>query len=614
MLTEIAGRESFYCFVVERIMKLKQHFAIPDMKSIILSLALTAAITACLALSSAAAPRESLSFAAVKPAGELRTRIAKNFERLHAERYQKDQLFTKSHDPKWPGDMEGRVTLGLVLDAQALGIDDPKIDELFAEFPKHYNKDGYFGPIYFPDEIDEQQLSSHGWVLRTLCEYWLWKGKPETKAQIQRMVETLILPTLGLHHEYPLDPGERKQTGEASGTHVATSGKWRLSSDIGCDFIFFDGVVQAYAVTRDERIVPVIEELVTLFNRMDILAIKAQTHATLSGTRAMIRWYELCGKTPVLARAEQAFEIYLKEGCSENFENYNWFGRPEWTEPCAIVDSYLVACQLWQHTGKPEYLEAAQGIYFNGISATQRSNGGFGLNNCSGAHHTHVCTNTDEAHWCCTMRGGEGLSAAARYSAFTGRDNLWLATFMDNQISTTLDAGKLSCKQQSQYPFGNVTTLTMSEAPATTVTLQLFSPSYLTPEAVTVNGTAVEMKPEAGFIPVSRIWKSGDVLEFRFTPKLGQIAPRNIHSVKGYDLIREGPLLLAARLPEQPSDKNASPAALPLSGELKAGKPGNPTLGETPLMPVYHLLDPAYDQTKGSWRQLLFPKGTPQER
>lgn len=555
-----------------------------------------------------AAPREALPFNEVKPAGELRTRIAKNFERLHAERYQIDQLFTKSHDPKWPGDMEGRVTLGLVLDAQALGSDEAGIDELFAEYPKHYNKDGYFGKIYLPDQIDEQQLSSHGWVLRALCEYWLWKKKPETKAQIQRMVETLILPTQGLHQQYPLQPGDRKQTGEASGTHVATSGKWRLSSDIGCDFIFFDGVVQAYAITRDERIVPVIEELVALFKRMDVIAIQAQTHATLSGTRAMIRWYELSGKNDVLDRAEQVFATYLKEGCTENFENYNWFGRPEWTEPCAIVDSYLVASQLWQHTGKPEDLEAAQGIYFNGIAATQRSNGGFGLNNCSGAHHAHLFSSADEAYWCCTMRGGEGLSAAARYSAFTGKDSLWLATFMDNQISATLDAGKFSFQQKSQYPFGSVTNLTIREAPATAVTLQLFSPSYLTPESVTVNGTAVEMKPDAGFIPVSRIWKSGDVLEFRFTPKLGRIAPRNIHSIQGYDLIREGPLLLAARLTEQPADKKASPAALSISGELKAGEPGNPTLGKTPLIPVYHLLDPAYDPIKGSWRQMLFPR------
>ncbi|MCU0778397.1 MAG: glycoside hydrolase family 127 protein [Akkermansiaceae bacterium] len=558
-----------------------------------------------------AAPREALPFTEVKAGGELRTRIAKNFERLHAERYRIENLFTKSHDPKWPGDMEGRVTLGLVLDAQALGIDEPGIDALFAEYPRHYNNDGYFGPIHFPDHIDEQQLSSHGWVLRSLCEYWLWKQKPETKAQIQRMVETLILPTQGLHQQYPLQPGDRKQTGAASGTHVATSGKWRLSSDIGCDFIFFDGVVQAYAITRDERIVPVIGELVALFKRVDVIAIQAQTHATLSGSRAMIRWYELTGKKDVLDRAEQIFATYLKEGCTENFENYNWFGRPEWTEPCAIVDSYLVACQLWQHTGKPEYLEAAQGIYFNGISATQRSNGGFGLNNCSGAHHTHLFSSAPEAHWCCTMRGGEGLSAAARCSAFTGKDSLWLATFMDNEISATLDAGRFSFTQKSAYPFGRSTTLTINKAPESAIILQLFSPSYLTPESVTVNGAAVEMKTEAGFIPVGRVWKSGDVLEFRFAPKLGRIAPRNIHSIQGYDLIREGPLLLAARLPDQPADKKASPAALPLRGGLKAGEPGKPTLAETPLLPVYHLLDPAYDQIKGSWRQVLFPKNEP---
>jgi len=134
-----------------------------------------ASVLAALSVASAA-PRESLPFTAVKPAGELRVRIEKNFERLHAERYQKAKLFTTSHDPTWPGDMEGRVTLGLVLDAQALGIDEPGIDELFAEFSKHYNKDGYFGPIHFPDHIDEQQLSSHGWMLRALCEYWLWKS------------------------------------------------------------------------------------------------------------------------------------------------------------------------------------------------------------------------------------------------------------------------------------------------------------------------------------------------------------------------------------------------------------------------------------------------------
>ena len=62
---------------------------------------------------------------------------------------------------------------------------------------------------------------------------------------------------------------------------------------------------------------------------------------------------------------------------TENHENYNWFDRFDtWTEPCAIIDSYLLAVQLWEHTMKPEYRDDAELIYYNGICHTQRNNGG----------------------------------------------------------------------------------------------------------------------------------------------------------------------------------------------------------------------------------------------
>jgi hypothetical protein len=63
------------------------------------SIRLASFLSVC-SLVTAAPPREAIPFNEVKPAGELRTRLAKNFERRHAERYRIDQLFTKSHDPK----------------------------------------------------------------------------------------------------------------------------------------------------------------------------------------------------------------------------------------------------------------------------------------------------------------------------------------------------------------------------------------------------------------------------------------------------------------------------------------------------------------------------------
>lgn len=40
---------------------------------------------------------------------------------------------------------------------------------------------------------------------------------------------------------------------------------------------------------------------------------------------------------------------------TENYENFNWFQRPEWTETCAVVDSYQLTLDLWKHTSETKY-------------------------------------------------------------------------------------------------------------------------------------------------------------------------------------------------------------------------------------------------------------------
>jgi len=104
---------------------------------------------------------------------------------------------------------------------------------------------------------------------------------------------------------------------------------------------------------------------------------------------------------------------------TETYENFNWFQRPEWTEPCAVIDSYQLTLDLWKQTGKAQYLEDAQLIWYNAISYEQRDNGGFGLSNCPGPHDHHLETNVYEAHWCCTMRGSEGIAGKGKFRKLT---------------------------------------------------------------------------------------------------------------------------------------------------------------------------------------------------
>jgi hypothetical protein len=51
--------------------------------------------------------------------------------------------------------------------------------------------------------------------------------------------------------------------------------------------------------------------------------------------------------------------------------------------------------------------------------------------------------------------------------------------------------------------------------------------------------------------------------------------------------------------------------SITLKGNLTPAGSGRVKVGDVELRPVYHLLDPAFDNLKGSWRQMLFPKENP---
>jgi hypothetical protein len=216
-----------------------------------------------------------------------------------------------------------------------------------------------------------------------------------------------------------------------------------------------EGLIHAYAVTHDEELRPVIDELIGVFLRIDLLSIKAQTHATLTALRGLLRYAALTGDRRYISEAASRFLLYTQYGMTENFANYNWFCRYDtWTEPCAIVDSYLLAVQLWQQTRDVAYLQWAEQIYFNALCRGQRHNGGFGCDNCpgKGSGTPALKVSTPEAHWCCTMRGAEGLSNAARYSMFQHADTLFFPFYRPAAFKASIRKQQVGITEHTQYP------------------------------------------------------------------------------------------------------------------------------------------------------------------
>ena len=184
--------------------------------------------------------------------GDLRARLQNNFNRLEEEKYQPGHVFQREKEAgNWPGDTEGRTILALVLLAQATGRTPRHLDAILERWPHEVNERGYFGNIQPDTLISEQQLSGHGWVLRALAELERWRPGGPARALARPIIENLILPTAGQHALYPLDPDARRAGGSFSGTHLGRIGNWLLSTDVGCDFICLDGVVDASRGAQD---------------------------------------------------------------------------------------------------------------------------------------------------------------------------------------------------------------------------------------------------------------------------------------------------------------------------------------------------------------------------
>lgn len=535
-----------------------------------------------------------------RPDGDLGRRAARLLARLQSGKFRPDRLWRHSADPTWPGDMEGRTLLALTLLGRALGQEPAQLDQHWQAYPAHLNPSGYFGTEH-GEVLDEQQLSSHGWVLRALCEGILADPAraPALRGHLDAIIARLALPNAALHAAYPIDHRQDVVGGAHAGHAARRRGNWILSTDIGCDWIFLDGLVQAHGLAPDPRLAALVDAMIARFLEADLVGLGMQTHATLTALRGCLRRARQTGDAGLVGAVRTRYAIYLGQGMTANWANHNWFGRPGWTEPCAMVDAFQVALQLWQATLEPGYLADAHRFLHSALGHGQRANGGFGPDTCCGADPAlggsgaHLGMSVYEAHWCCSMRGGEGLARAAEHAWSRSGDDLWLC--LPTAGILALDGG-FSLRLDTAYPRDGRLRLEVTAAAAPRRwCLRVFVPPGCAPGAPRVNGEAVAVAAEAGFLVIDRSWGLGDVLELDLGMRTRVETTAAPWAAFGSRQVWHGPLLLAA----------APDAALPADPDLVREGPALWRAGDTLLTPVDDVVDRcALDESRdATWKE-----------
>ena len=333
--------------------------------------------------------------------------IEKNFQRLSAAPYDFEHVL-RGGECAWPGDFEGRALLAFLCHYHMSGREIPCMRRLMAALPEHTNEYLFIGDVPDGRTVNEQQLSGHNWYLRALVDWAETFGDDFALRAAKSTFERLYLPALPFYDRYPLE--RNRHDGGVDGHINDTLNGWKLSSDVGCAFMCLDGISRYFALTDDSRAAAFIEKTFGIFLRADMVARGFQTHTSLTCLRGALRYYGTTGDETYLSAVQREFDRYLRYGMTLTYENFNWFGRKDtWTEPCAVVDSLLLAVDLYRMTGGQRYLTLARRIWANGLQFCQRDNGGAGTNKCVTEKQPVLQISGYEASQCCTMRYAEAL-------------------------------------------------------------------------------------------------------------------------------------------------------------------------------------------------------------
>lgn len=374
--------------------------------------------------------------------GDLLRRLLKNKERLTSDIYTYPGIFKV--ESSWPGDHQGRALLGLCslyeslkdyneYEKEILAI----IKEIFNHLAENTNQYHYFGNPYDGIMVDEQQISGNSWYLRALVNYYRITNDERGINYIHGIIENFLLPISKHYKRY----STKKRSIGGVGGHIVESAEdgWSYSSDIGCAFIMLDGMTAAYELVPSVELKSIIESLIEQFVSLDYVNLEFQTHATLSCTRGILRFYNSTKEEKYLNYAIEIFENYLSKGRTLDYSNYNWFRREDtWTEPCSIVDSFIVAKELFNITHEEKYLQISNRIYLNAFRIMQRDNGGAGCSTCLRHDDLEMRTFLYEAWFCCSMRLGEGLKEVSSF-ILEEKDRIILPIFHEGRYQ--IDCG-----------------------------------------------------------------------------------------------------------------------------------------------------------------------------
>ena len=245
-------------------------------------------------------------------------------------------------------------------------------------------------------------------------------------------------------------------------------------------------------------------------------------------------------------------------GISERFTtDYDLPNANNYSETCASIGLALFGLRMARLQNDAGYIDIVERALYNtildGIALDGKSF--FYVNplevwpdNCmEGTSMGHV--KPVRQKWfgvaCCPPNVARTLASLGQYIYSADSDSLYLNLFISNEADAVVGDAALKIRVKTRFPFeGQVKIHVQADAPAEK-TIAVRIPDYAREAKLKVNGQAVSLSAEKGFVRLRRVW-SDDTLELTFSipPRFVRANP-NVREDAGKVCIMKGPLVYA---------------------------------------------------------------------
>ena len=297
-------------------------------------------------------------------------------------------------------------------------------------------------------------------------------------------------------------------------------------------------------------------------HRDELKGLHVNTH--IPQVIAAARLYELTGNRRYWNIASYFWDEVTSErsyctGGTSNFET--WRTEPgvlsdqlscDTTEDCCAYNMMKLTRHLFAWSPQARYMDYYERALFNHRMGTiDPETGTTAYYLPLGNGYSKIYAKPFDSFWCCNGTGAEEFAKLTDTIYFHDDKAIFINLYIASEVNWAEKGLRLT--QQTSFPDEQGTTLSVSSAKPVDVDLKLRIPYWAKSGGVKVNGRPIPAFAEPGSYLVLRgPWKNGDRIELSL--------PMHLHAApmpdkESLQAAMYGPLVLAARLEEEPRDK-----------------------------------------------------------